>query len=104
LVEASGRQPEVGKQYLPASTVRFATTLVYELQNGKVAVDHLDLPSSSAYELDVFLSGKTYHMRFNLQEDAMQQSGAVLAVLQQLGSRSPAEYIDLRVPGRAYYK
>jgi hypothetical protein len=36
--------------------------------------------------------------------EVMQQSGGAVATLQQLGSTMPAQYVDMRVPGKAYYK
>jgi len=104
LKEPSSRTPEAGKQYLAASIVSFCSTVVYELRQGSIAIDYLELPAAAPYEMDVHVSGKPYYIRFNLQADAMQQSGAVVATLQQLGANTPSEYLDVRVYERAYYK
>ncbi|PID30446.1 hypothetical protein CSA80_02185 [Candidatus Saccharibacteria bacterium] len=104
LRETSARRPEAGKQFLPASTVAFAKTVVFQLTQHNMAVDRLELPAEAPYELRVWLVGKQYYVRFNLQADALTQSGGAVAVLQQLGAQAPAEYLDLRALGKVYYK
>lgn len=104
LKEASNRTPHPGTQYLASSTVSFSVTVAYELTQNGISVAYLDLPTSAPYELDAYVAAKPYHIRFNLQADAMQQSGAAVATLQQLGSTTPGQYLDVRVPERAYYK
>lgn len=104
LKEASSRQPRPGVQYLASSTVSFCTTVLYELKQGNVPVAYLSLPASAPYELDAYVSAKPYYIRFNLESDAMQQSGAAVATIQQLGANTPAQYLDVRVLERAYYR
>jgi hypothetical protein len=104
LKEASGRVPQPGRQYLAASISAFCTTTSYELKQGGVSVAYLDLPATSPYELDIYTTGKPYKIRFNLQHDAMQQSGAAIATIAKLGAETPQVYLDVRVPERAYYK
>ncbi len=58
-------------------------------------------------ELDVRLAGQPYSVKFNLESGtARQQAGTFLATESKLKSQNvtPAEYIDVRVDGRAYYK
>jgi hypothetical protein len=105
LQDESGSLPVVGKRALPASTVSFAETVAYELKAANVPISGFVLPKTSAYELDVTLTGKPYVARFNLQADARQQSGALIATLSYVqGKAQPISYIDVRVPERAYYK
>jgi hypothetical protein len=104
LKEASSRTPKPGSQYLASSTMTFCATVVYELRQGGVTLSYLDLPTSAPYELDAYVSAKPYHIRFNLQADAMQQSGAAVATLQYLGTNTPGQYLDVRVSERVYYK
>lgn len=96
--------PQIGKQYLPGTTVDFIQTLAYQLRAAKLPVSVYVLPQASPYELDVRLEGQPYVIRCNLQADALRQSGAAIATIQQLGAAPPASYLDVRVPGRVYYK
>lgn len=101
--DETGEEVTVGGQLLPESHVSFIKTVVYELAHNNLKVSSISLPSGKAYEINVYLKSKPFYIKFNLAEDAMQQSGAAVAVMRQLGSTNP-QYIDLRVPGRAYYK
>ena len=103
LSDQSGTTPSPGKQYLPSSTVNFVQTVAYQLKAKHLAVSTFVLPAQSPYELDVRLEGKAYLLRMNLTTDALTQSGAAIATLDQL-SADPGSYLDVRVPGRVYYK
>jgi hypothetical protein len=106
VTDQSGLQAHVNSQVLPSRSVRFIQTVVAELAAKQVAVSGLDLPAGSS-ELDAHLSGLPYLVKFNLQsDDARGESGTYLATAAQLHRQSvtPAQYIDVRVTGRAYYK
>jgi hypothetical protein len=103
-VDQSHNMPHLGAQYLPSSTIDFVQTIAYQLNAAHMAASAFVLPTGSPYELDVRLSGQSYYVRCNLQADALTQSGAVVATVQQLGAALPQEYLDVRVPGRVYYK
>ena len=94
----------VGTQLLPRSSVQFMKTIAYQFEQADIKVSALILPAKKAYEVDARLDGKPYLVRFNLQEDAMQQSGAARATIEQLGTTVPSSYLDVRVPERVYYK
>jgi len=104
LVDQSGATPKPGRQYLPGSTVTFIQTAAYQLTAAHITVSAFVLPQASPYELDVRLEGQPYVLRFNLEEDPTVQSGAAIATLQKLGGSPPKQYLDVRVPGRVYYK
>ncbi len=104
VTDQTGITPVIGKQLLPASTMAFISSVNYQLKAAHVSVSGMTLPQGSTYELDVQLAGKPYTVRMNLQADATQQAGALVAVLTKLGGTQPGQYIDLRVPERVYYK
>lgn len=107
LKESSSRVPVPGKQYLATSIVGFCQTVAYQLEKaGGKTIQYIDLPATQPYEADVYLTGSSYRIKFNLQEDPIQQSGAAIATLQKLGQGGgqPHEYLDVRVPERVYYK
>jgi hypothetical protein len=104
VVDQSGATPRPGHQYLPGSTLSFIGTVSYQFAAAKLGVSAFVLPTGSPYELDVRLEGKPYVVRFNLTGDPLAQSGGAIATVVQLGATTPANYIDVRVPGRVYYK
>ena len=104
VVDQSTSTPHPGKQYLPGSTVSFVQTVAYQLAAAHLTISTFVLPAGAPYELDVRLEGQPYVIRCNLEEDAAVQSGAAIAIVQSLGSNIPGSYVDVRTPGRAYYK
>jgi hypothetical protein len=104
VVDQSSLVARPGKLALPSSTVAFVQTVAYQFKAAGLNISAVVLPASNPYELDIRLEGKPYIIRFNLEADALTQSGAAIATLQQLGSTVPSTYIDVRVPGRVYYK
>ncbi|MCA9325855.1 hypothetical protein KDA23_07420 [Candidatus Saccharibacteria bacterium] len=106
VTDESGLQLSQGEVAMSSADVRFVTSVLYQLRQANVAVSKLTLPQGSR-ELDVYLYGQSYYVKFNLHEGGpMQQVGALLAVRQQLDAqgKSPSKYIDVRLLGRAYYK
>lgn len=104
VIDETGESVQVAKQLLPSAHVTFMHTVWYQLTEQGIKVDALVLPQGKAFEVDVRLKDQPYYLKFNTTEDATRQSGAAVAVIQQLGSVTPKEYIDVRVPGRAYYR
>jgi hypothetical protein len=104
VIDQSGLVPVVGKQLLSSDTIEFVQTVVYQFTAAHLGITSFSLPAAAPYELDAHLAGKPYIVRFNLEEDSLTQSGAAIATIQQLGATVPTSYIDMRVPGRVYYK
>lgn len=105
LQDNSGTEVTLGSQALPASIVSFTEAVSRVLEEKGVGYSSLVLPPASS-ELDVFIAGTPYHVKFNLQGEVMQQIGTFLATRQRLSRDKvmPGEYIDVRVPERAYYR
>jgi len=104
VIDQSGLSPSPGRQLIPSGTVSFVKTVAYQFGAAHLTISSFVLPAGSPYELDAHLTGKPYAIRFNLENDALTQSGAAIATVQQLGGKVPSDYIDVRVPGRVYYK
>jgi hypothetical protein len=104
LIDQSLAPAGVGKQVLSSSTVAFAQAVAFQLRQAKQPAATMTLPADNPYELDLTLQGKNFIVKYNLQRDAAEQAGTMLAVLQHLGATTPGAYIDVRVPGRAYYQ
>jgi hypothetical protein len=104
--DLSGLKVSIGKRALSSSSVAFIQTITHQLNAQGVSISSLTLPTNSD-ELDVAIAGKPYFVKFNLATtDAAQQAGTFLAVQQKLIRQgiTPAQYVDVRVDGRAYYK
>jgi hypothetical protein len=104
--DQSGLEVKVNQQALSSVDVSFIQTVVGQLAARHFTVASMVLPAGAS-ELDVKLDGQPYTVKFNLESgDARQQAGTFLATQSKLASQhiTPAEYIDVRVDGRAYYK
>lgn len=106
LTDQSGLKLANDQRALSSSDVSFIMTVIAQLTAKQVAISSLTLPASSR-EIDAGISGQPYFVKFNLQNgDALHQAGTFLATKARLASQNitPAHYIDVRVPGRAYYQ
>jgi hypothetical protein len=80
-----------------------------ELTAKHVKPGRLVLPPGGG-ELRVYPSGQPYVIKFNLHTNSARsarlQTGTYLAVARELKKQhlTPKHYIDVRVPGRAYYR
>ncbi len=103
--DKTGLEVRLGSRAIPSSTVAFTQTIIKALSAKNVTISTLALPAG-AYQLDVGVAGQKYYVKYNLQNDALQQAGTYLAVQNRLAADriTPAEYIDVRVTDRAYYK
>jgi hypothetical protein len=104
LVDQSSAQPRPGKQFLPGTTVDAIQTITYQFAAAKLAISTFVLPTDKPYELDVRLEGKPYAIRASVIGNVTVQSGAAIATVQKLGTSNPGNYVDVRVPGRVYYR
>ncbi|HTB48589.1 MAG TPA: hypothetical protein VK712_00740 [Verrucomicrobiae bacterium] len=106
VTDASGLHVTLDHQILTPDNVSFIQTVVAQLATKHITISAMTLPAAAS-ELDVHLVGQPYFVKFNLQsDDARQQVGTFLATQAQLQSQhvTPAQYIDVRVDGRAYYQ
>jgi hypothetical protein len=104
VVDRTNASPVPGHRYLPGTTISFIKTISQQLAAANIPIATFVLPAGAPYELDVRIEGKPYTVRCNVVADALQQSGAVIGAIRKLGTTVPVEYIDVRVPGRVYYK
>ncbi len=105
VTDQSSLPVRVGTVALPSTNVAFITEVVGQLKAKQLSARSLVLPQGTS-ELRVQVSGALYAVKFNLHGNARAEVGAYLAVKQQLDKekKTPAEYIDVRVENRAYYK
>ncbi len=101
----SGLKIELGHVALTAHEAGFISELNHQLSSKSVAVDSMILPTL-VNELHLRPKGQPYFVKFNLQGDARQQAGTLLATQERLNHDGikPAEYIDVRVEEKVFYK
>jgi hypothetical protein len=109
VTDQSGLSVKVGEQVLPRSAAAFISTVATQLASQKITVQSMTLPAAAG-ELDVYVTGKPYFVKFNVEkateDNALQQVGTLIAVLKKLekDGKAPGQYVDVRLAGRAYYK
>lgn len=108
ITDQSGLHAAVGKQVISSREAAFIRTVIATLAAKDVSVSSLNLPANAAQQLDVRLAGKPYVVKFNMHDTSTvrQQVGTYLATANNLAGQNitPAQYIDVRVLGRAYYQ
>lgn len=98
-----------GDQALSRQTTAFIQTIARQHAAQKAEIQAMTLPSAAS-ELDVYLTGKSYFIKYNLQhadeQSANLQAGSYAAVTRHLTTKDivPSHYVDMRLQGRAYYK
>ena len=94
-----------GQRILSSDVLAYAQIILHQLQARHLTASKFVLPSGKS-ELDLYVQGQSYFAKFNLADPApLQEVGTFLAVRQSLQEQgiAVAQYIDVRVPGRAYY-
>lgn len=105
LSDQSGLNLSVGKQAVTSETIGFIMMVAAQLKAQSISISQLTLPTS-ANELDIRLSGENYFIKTDVSGDARKQIGSYLAVRDYLNQRGqkPAEYVDVRVEEKVFYK
>ncbi|MEX1995454.1 MAG: hypothetical protein WD887_01630 [Candidatus Saccharimonadales bacterium] len=105
IVDQSGFPVSKGTQVLSGSAVGFISAILSQSKHSKVPVKSLTLPAA-AQELHVRTADKSYFVKFYLGGDARTQIGQFLAARKQFARAkiSPAQYLDVRVHGKIFYK
>lgn len=108
VVDQTGSPAVLGKQVLPSTTIDLIELLLYQLAQKKIEIESFILPSSSAQEVDLRVAGSPYYIKFSTADPSTyrEQVGSYLALREYLAGKgiTPKEYVDVRLPGRAYYK
>lgn len=96
---------KLGKQLITSDLVSFINDIDAQFKAKSLSIDTYSLPFQ-ANELHVKLAGQGYVIKFNTENDGRQQVGTYLALIDKLTGDgvTPAEYIDVRIEERAYYK
>jgi hypothetical protein len=100
-------QAQIGKQVVAQTDISFIELVTAQFQAHKINIQSMALPSTLR-ELDVYLTGLPYFVKFNLADFANVnlQIGTFLATRNYLISNhiTPTQYVDARIPSRVFYK
>lgn len=105
VTDQSGLSVSVGQTVLPTEDIQFITTVLAQLNAQHVTPETITLPKTP-HEVDIKPAGQPYFVKFSIDTDARAAAGSFLASKQKLEqlNQVPGQYIDVRVPGRAYYQ
>ena len=105
VLDQSGFQAEHGSQILSSRDVSFIIRLQNQMVRHDIKVASYTLRDASR-QIDMRITGKPYYVKFSFENDVLQQAGAYVGVQEKLDAtkQAPAEYIDVRVGDRVYYK
>lgn len=105
VTDAAQLDIQPGSQVLTGKDTVFMRTIRDQLRAKGINVARMALPARAS-EVHVYIEGKPYFIKFTTTSDVLQQVGTYLALTKHLEGKGviPAEYIDVRVPERAYYK
>lgn len=103
--DESGLTINLGSQILPLDTISFINTVIDQYKAKNIQIQSITL-AAVPYELDVQARGEPYYVKYNLLDNSEYEIGTYFSTLKELSSlkQSPTQYIDVRIPGRAYYK
>lgn len=84
---------------------QFVARLEKDVQAKNLELARVSLPQGKAREVDVFLVGRGEYYRLSIERGSAEQAEDMERVIRYLKQKElRAEYVDLRVSGRAYYK
>jgi hypothetical protein len=89
-----------------SSMIRYIGQLISLLQsNGVGTVQKVVLPVGMIRELDVYLQGRAYYIKVQLDRDVASQAADVKAAVTYIDAHGGAQkYVDVRVQGKAFYR
>lgn len=105
VTDESGLEVHIGKAVLPQDSLAFITSVIAQLKAQNIDAKALSLPTV-ANELHFHVAGEGYYVKFNTAGNPRLQAGALIAVRKRLQAdhKKPAEYIDVRIHDKVFYK
>lgn len=106
LHDDSGVSLQQGRYALSSSTVKFIEDVHRQLKDKGYKLQNMTLPAGSGGQMYLRLRDVAYYVKFDLEGDSRAQAGTFIATRIKLDNDgvAPKEYIDVRVPGKVYYK
>lgn len=103
--QTEGTLIEVGKAALTTSQIRYIDEVKRQSEQVGLKVATMIMTSGGG-ELHVRYGGLSYFVKYNFFENPGKSSGTFFAIKERLDKENnrPAEYVDVRIPERAYIK
>lgn len=102
----STKEISLGSSLLSQQEVSFIQSVYLQLTDKNYQISYMKI-SGGGEELDVYIKGKSFYVKFNLSgSDARLEAGRFLATMNYLNNNkiNPTQYIDVRSEGRVFYK
>lgn len=101
----SGFRLAKGRPAVSSSTADFINTLWRQLKAKSVPIESMVLPSVPL-ELNVRTADQQYYTKFHVEGDAALQTGQFLSAREHFVKHGggPKDYLDVRVPGKVFFK
>lgn len=105
ITDQSSTQIQIGKPALTSEQVSFASEIRHQSTAKQLTVESMQLTTGGG-ELNVRYSNIPYFVKYNLNEDPRKSFGTFFSTKEYLDQKKTpiAEYIDVRIPERAYVK
>lgn len=105
LVDQSGISASPGKRVIGSQSIAFINSLLAQCKHAGFKVSSVTLPQNPM-AIELRAEGSAYYVKFDLGGDPIVQAGQYLAAKHKFDSEGgqPAEYLDVRVAGKIYYK
>lgn len=105
ITDQSGIKISIGQEIISTQITTFVSSLIDEFNAEHTPISSMTLVDVP-YELNITLKGEPYYIKFNLLGNPRLEAGTYFATIRQLQTTktTPAQYVDVRVQGRAYYQ
>lgn len=104
ITDDTGHPVQLGKPALTDSQIGFIREVIGQTRAKGLSPESFTLARGGT-ELDVRFKDIKYFVKFSFMSDGRQSSGAFIALYQQFKNGSaPNQYIDLRIPDKAFVK
>ncbi len=105
VTDESGLEIQQGSAALSGEQVAYILSLRHQLEASKLNVSKVVLPAQPQ-QLDVYIDGLSFYGKFLFSTDSRVAAGSFVATKKQLDktAQKPRQYIDVRIPGRVFYK
>ena len=103
--DTSDQKVSLGSILLTQQQISFISEIVFQAEQKQLKVEAINL-TGGASEINVKYADAAYQVKYSFFAEARQSSGAYFAIRDQLkkDNKTPKQYIDLRIPERAYIK
>ncbi|MBP7806974.1 hypothetical protein KA047_00570 [Candidatus Saccharibacteria bacterium] len=105
VTDESGLEIQKGSAALSREQVAYILSLRVQLSASKLNINKVVLPAQPQ-QLDVYIDGLSFYGKFLFSTDSRVAAGSFIAAKKQLDrtKQTPRQYIDVRIPGRVFYK